>query len=48
MLDKKGVLKCKSCGYEWTPETINSHSIYYCPKCGMIGHLQKQFVLCEM
>ncbi len=48
MLSKNNIIKCKSCGYEWKEEEIESHDIFYCPKCGMIGHLQKQFNLIEI
>ena len=45
---KSNFLKCKSCGYEWIQEKMNSHTIYYCPRCGMIGHLHEQFNLMEL
>ncbi|MHA1264462.1 MAG: hypothetical protein ACTSRS_04425 [Candidatus Helarchaeota archaeon] len=37
-------IKCKACGYIWNQDsTDESLSIYYCPKCGQIGHPNTEF-----
>lgn len=44
MVTKLSFLKCRSCGYEFAKEDLESHSVYYCPKCHAIGNVQEQFI----
>ena len=41
------ILKCKACQYQWAEEKKTLHALFYCPKCGMIGHLNDKFILIE-
>ncbi|NVM53349.1 MAG: hypothetical protein HWN66_06560 [Candidatus Helarchaeota archaeon] len=34
---------CKSCGHKWDQENRGSINMYYCPKCGTIGHVDREF-----
>ena len=43
----RSFIKCRACGNEWIDEKINSQSMCYCPKCGMIGQINEQFKLVE-
>ncbi|NVM29645.1 MAG: HEAT repeat domain-containing protein [Candidatus Helarchaeota archaeon] len=35
--------KCKACGHEWAQLTTRALSLFYCPKCKMVGQLHDQF-----